>query len=167
MRPPARRGRASPWGPQPSARRRIRAVRIQAGRRARAVAAEALAPKGAAPLLAARRERLLPFHRERSLGTTCVPVLVLPPGRRQRLQLLPLLRRELGLGLLVRADGGEPAVRAKPLDLPHLGLDLAHIHRIALPQAHEIEPGNALIRGRADGSAPGIHPELLERVYLL
>src|SRR5713226_164467 len=31
MCPPACRGQASPWGPQPSARRRVRAVEIQNG----------------------------------------------------------------------------------------------------------------------------------------
>src|SRR6266702_4268250 len=107
-----------------------------AGRRVEAcLSAEAPAPEGAAPLLANRRGRLdalLLVHRERDFRAARVLAPVLPPGDHEPLQLLPLLRRELGLGLLVRADGGKPAVRAKSLDLPHLGFHPAHVHRIAL-----------------------------------
>src|SRR2546429_1765147 len=114
-----------------------------------------------------RLDALLLVHRERDFRAARVLAPVLPPGGHEPLQLFPLLRRELGLGLLVRADVGKPAVRAKPLDLPHLGFHPSHVHRIALAQAHEIELRDPPIGGGADSDAPGIHPELLECLDLL
>src|SRR5882724_6146480 len=143
-------GPSFPWGPQPSARRRIRAVRIQSGVRS---GCEGCRDGGSRPAFQQRRRHrkvrhlcwrtrsrrldgLLPIHGERNIRAPRVLALVLPPGGREPLQLLPLLRRELGLGLLVHADGGKSAVCAEPLDLPYLRLHLAHVHRIALPQGH-------------------------------
>src|SRR5437867_7732840 len=114
-----------------------------------------------------RLDALLLVHRERDFRAARVLAPVLPSGGHEPLQLFPLLRRELGLGLLVRADVGKPAVRAKPLDLPHLGFHPSHVHRIALAQAHEIELRDPPIGGGADSDAPGIHPELLECLDLL
>src|SRR6266478_3309015 len=87
--------------------------------------------------------------------------------RPQTLQLFPLLGRELRLGRLGGTDGGDTTVTLELLDLAHLGLDLAHVHRIAETQAHEVELRDLAIGALPDLRAPRVHPQLSERVHLL